>query len=572
MSAPPPVDARSGGGCGRAKSTRRGGSLRSSVRRAPARGRNRRISRRHAEAVARVVSGSAGRPARRPQPRRPAGSPQRSGSPCWRAVEGQARAHGLPDAPVLGAHRGWRACCGCCASSRSPTRRWPCCRRRRPWPPRGGRPGGCRSTAGRGWSRRSPRRPARTRPATAASTCCAPPAAPRARARPPARWPSPAGSPAAGSCRSTTRAGCARPTSRWRPVVHAATRSAAGAVLGLLERGAGGHCPPAACLHWGLRRGADLPRPAGPAGHRAGPAAAGAGRWTARRCRAGRRGGRPAGGRGPAGRPGPPVAALQPAPGRRRSPSGGAGTATGAVRTWARGRPRLRSAAPRRWSEQRRAGRRRAGGSRPARCRPAADSRTKPRPSQQVTATSTADCLTDPVLQRVGGLTEVAATPSGSGTSCMLDRRVTRQVGGATPSARATSSWPATASSTLCRRSRSRPSGSSTRSARGADSQAVGSSVPVSSKASGKPSASPHDATSGRSTGRQRAAACSTAVPRGGAAPLVQVADEEVGAEPLQVDGQHARGVRAVDEHGHAALLQRGDQRRPAAAGAPSAT
>ena len=37
--------------------------------------------------------------------------------------------------------------------------------------------------------------------------------------------------------------------------VHAGDAVASGAVLGLLT-GAGGHCPPAACLHWGLRRGA----------------------------------------------------------------------------------------------------------------------------------------------------------------------------------------------------------------------------------------------------------------------------------------------------------------------------
>jgi murein DD-endopeptidase MepM/ murein hydrolase activator NlpD len=39
-------------------------------------------------------------------------------------------------------------------------------------------------------------------------------------------------------------------------VVHAGDPVVAGAVLGLLT-GAGGHCPPAACLHWGVRRGAD---------------------------------------------------------------------------------------------------------------------------------------------------------------------------------------------------------------------------------------------------------------------------------------------------------------------------
>jgi murein DD-endopeptidase MepM/ murein hydrolase activator NlpD len=38
-------------------------------------------------------------------------------------------------------------------------------------------------------------------------------------------------------------------------VVHAGDAVAVGAVLGLLT-GVGGHCPPAACLHWGLRRGA----------------------------------------------------------------------------------------------------------------------------------------------------------------------------------------------------------------------------------------------------------------------------------------------------------------------------
>jgi murein DD-endopeptidase MepM/ murein hydrolase activator NlpD len=38
-------------------------------------------------------------------------------------------------------------------------------------------------------------------------------------------------------------------------VVHAGDAVAMGAVLGLLT-GAGGHCPPAACLHWGLRRDA----------------------------------------------------------------------------------------------------------------------------------------------------------------------------------------------------------------------------------------------------------------------------------------------------------------------------
>ena len=132
---------------------------------------------------------------------------------------------------------------------------------------------------------------------------------------------------------------------------------------------------------------------------------------------------------------------------------------------------------------------------------------------------------------------------------------------GSTSSASATSSWPATASSTLCRRSRSRPSRSSTRSARGADSQAVGSSVPVSSKASGKPSASPHEATSGRRSGASAPARVQDRGPARRAAPLVQVADEEVGAEPVQVDGEHARRVRAVDEHREPALLQRGHQR-----------
>lgn len=48
-------------------------------------------------------------------------------------------------------------------------------------------------------------------------------------------------------------------------VVHAGDAVAAGSVLGLLT-GTGGHCPPAACLHWGLRRGADYLDPMGQLG------------------------------------------------------------------------------------------------------------------------------------------------------------------------------------------------------------------------------------------------------------------------------------------------------------------
>jgi murein DD-endopeptidase MepM/ murein hydrolase activator NlpD len=45
-------------------------------------------------------------------------------------------------------------------------------------------------------------------------------------------------------------------------VVHTGEAVAAGAVLGLLA-GAGGHCLPSACLHWGLRRGAAYLDPMG---------------------------------------------------------------------------------------------------------------------------------------------------------------------------------------------------------------------------------------------------------------------------------------------------------------------
>lgn len=47
-----------------------------------------------------------------------------------------------------------------------------------------------------------------------------------------------------------------------RPVVHRGQLVSAGDILGVLVM-AGGHCHPAACLHWGLRRGADYLDPLG---------------------------------------------------------------------------------------------------------------------------------------------------------------------------------------------------------------------------------------------------------------------------------------------------------------------
>ena len=110
------------------------------------------------------------------------------------------------------------------------------------------------------------------------------------------------------------RAACARPTSRWPPRWPAASRVARGQVLGLLA-GSGGHCPPAACLHWGLRRGADLPRPADPARPVAAPVRL-LPVWSAERpASAGRAAGsgRSASRAGPAGVPSPAPPARTPA-------------------------------------------------------------------------------------------------------------------------------------------------------------------------------------------------------------------------------------------------------------------
>ena len=147
----------------------------------------------------------------------------------------------------------------------------------------------------------------------------------------------------------------------------------------------------------------------------------------------------------------------------------------------------------------------------------------------------------------------------GSGTSCMLTAGVTRQVGSRTPAApRRPRCWPATASSTLCRRSRSSPRPSSTRSARGADSHArrvLGAGVVEGQRealglAPRRDQRAQHRPPALRGVQHRRA-------PRR-AAPLVQVADVEVGAQPVQVDGEHPGCVRAVDEH-----------RRPRAPAAP---
>ena len=96
--------------------------------------------------------------------------------------------------------------------------------------------------------------PGRTPRATAASTWRAR-RAPASWRRATAWWPSRDGSPACGVV-SVDHPGGLRTT--YQPVTPAVVRGepvTRGQVLGLLA-GSGGHCPPAACLHWGLRRGA----------------------------------------------------------------------------------------------------------------------------------------------------------------------------------------------------------------------------------------------------------------------------------------------------------------------------
>ena len=89
--------------------------------------------------------------------------------------------------------------------------------------------------------------------ATAASTSVARPAT---SSLPPVRaWLStPACWPAGVSSRSSTRAGCGPPTSRWRSPSRRGAAVSRGRVLGRLLGGHAG-CPWPACLHWGLRRG-----------------------------------------------------------------------------------------------------------------------------------------------------------------------------------------------------------------------------------------------------------------------------------------------------------------------------
>ena len=114
----------------------------------------------------------------------------------------------------------------------------------------------------------------------------------------------------------------------------------------------------------------------------------------------------------------------------------------------------------------------------------------------------------------------------------------------------------------LCARTRSQPSTPSRSSAMGAASQAVRSSVPIRSNDSGKPSSSPHDTTRGSMRSRHCGATHRRAGAGGSARPFVQVADPEIGPVAGDVEGQHARGMGAVDQHGGADAVTGGGHRR----------
>ena len=250
----------------------------------------------------------------------------------------------------------------------------------------------------------------------------APAGRPGARGRRPGRWPSRAGWPAAAWCRSTTRAGCARRTSRWPPGWPAATRSARGARAGPCSSRCRATARRRPACTGALRRGETYLDPLtllgavrvrllpvwGSPGRRG--RAGGAGRCGRA---AGRR--RPTTGAGDAGgdsrRPGqlgwrsarlPPRSARQasllgrPASAARQSSDGQVGGEPAVVggRVVGLGRdPDEAAAGP--------------GGDRDL------DGRR----------------LADPVLQGVRGRDRVWPRPSGSGTSCMLTAGVPRQVG-----------------------------------------------------------------------------------------------------------------------------------------------
>ena len=104
------------------------------------------------------------------------------------------------------------------------------------------------------WCGRSRHRPRRTARAIAASTSAARPVS-RCWRRVPAWWCSPVSSPAGAWCRSTIRTACAPPTSRWRPRSRPAGGWRRVRCSGRLRPGHA-DCP-GACLHWGVRRGAE---------------------------------------------------------------------------------------------------------------------------------------------------------------------------------------------------------------------------------------------------------------------------------------------------------------------------
>ena len=243
MSAPPPVGPAGAGPmavCGRAKSTRARRVAPSSVRRAGAAPKSPAVPR---SGRARRLSTSCPTEGRRPlrigqargmdsdHPSRP-----QPGRRAARAADGRP-AGGCGAGPCR--LRCWRPGCwwpGCWR----PARRWrtsgrpaPVGLAARPTAP------GAGSVRGAGRAVRCPGTVASTWPPHPAPLC----------GRQATGWsPSPGGSPGVRSCRSTTRAACARPTNRWWPSCRSGDPVLAGQVIGRTRRSrAATACRRAAC-------------------------------------------------------------------------------------------------------------------------------------------------------------------------------------------------------------------------------------------------------------------------------------------------------------------------------------